>query len=136
MIEKIENNQVEELVDEIDNTEISELLNQIGGLSLNNNSEQDYISDNIVNLNKENISDLVLDKKLFGEGIQEISKLCGKIAALCSVGITPSMALSYIAEKESSDKIGEYNLQISKMNADATIESSKYGMASVQKMMM
>jgi hypothetical protein len=46
------------------------------------------------------------------------------------------MALSYLSEKESSDKIAEYNFKISELNANANIESARFNGASMQKMMM
>ena len=101
-----------------------------------NEYNKDYINENIFVLNKDLLSDITIDPVLFSEGVKEVSKICGKISALCSVGITPSMALSYISDKEISNDTIEYNLAVSKMNADATVESSKYGMSGVQKMMV
>lgn len=135
MISKELNECVNELVDNMSDEDIMNVMDKIGEVQ-QPYSDKDYIEDNVLLLDTGNLSKIVLDKKAFEEGVNEVSKLCGKIVALCNVGITPSMALSYISEKEASDKVGEYNLKISQMNADATVESSKYGMSSVQKMMM
>lgn len=126
MIDEFENKVPDDIIDiNSENGELQQIV-----------SEKDYIEDNVITLDISNISNIVLNRKSFEEGVNEVSKLCGKIAALCNVGITPSMALSYITDNETSEKIREYNLEISRMNADATVESSKYGMSSVQKMMM
>lgn len=46
-----------------------------------------------------------LDKKEFAKGLNEMSKTCGKITALCSVGFTVDMAMDYLLniEKINSD---------------------------------
>lgn len=86
----------------------------------------EYISDNIIKLDTRNISSIFIDEKLFKDGVKNMSTLCGQISALCSVGITPSMALSYLNDKFTSEEINKNNLEISKLNANANIESAKY----------
>ena len=109
------------------NVTLEELLND------NNLNSSEYIESNIIDLDVDNLKDIVINKSDFNDGVKDMSRLCGQISALCAVGITPSMALSYISEKYASDEVNKYNLKISELNANSNIESSKFGAMSVQK---
>ena len=127
-------------MDENMNNKITEPLDlNINGDALfldKDRNNTDYIEDNVLLLDTNNISDIKLNKKLFIDGVDEVSKLCGMISALCNVGITPSAALNYISNKEESDKAIDYNYKISELNSNAIIESSKYSMNNLQKTMI
>lgn len=99
-------------------------------------SDKDYIEDNIILLNSNNLADIEINEDMFRHGVDDMSFLCGQITALVNVGIQPSMALSFICDKYTGDKAAEYNLKISEMNSKANIECSKYGAGVVSKMSM
>lgn len=81
----------------------------------------DYIEDNIVDIDIQNIINCKFDKDKFQEGIDSVSNICGAVSALVNIGITPSMALSFIAEREGS----KVAIDIHKINSEAAIKSAK-----------
>lgn len=92
-----------------------------------------YLSEYINEINKDNISDIQYDKSKFEKGISKMSKICGMITALVNVGITPDNALTYISEHELNEKGTEATLEITKIQADASVAVSKCGLEASQK---
>lgn len=97
-------------------------------------NEDSYIPDKICDLNKDNIDRVQFNRDDFILGVNSVSRLCGQITALVNVGITPDMALSYLASVEESDKLAAHNLEVSKISAESGVEMAKYGMVSGTKM--
>lgn len=100
----------------------------------NNNTE--YLEEYIKDINKDNIQDVQYDKDSFQKGISKMSKLCGMITALVNIGITPNEALSYISECELNKQGTEATLEITKIQADANVAASRYGLENAQKNMI
>lgn len=95
----------------------------------------DYITfQTPVIFNLDNIQNLELCEEDFKSGVSDVSRLCGQISALVSIGISPELALSYLADKESTNNINEYNYKISKINAESNVNSAKYGQMSISRM--
>lgn len=69
-----------------------------------------------------------LDMKSFDTGVADYSRLCGKIAALCMVGVEPSQALAYISECEDREVTFDNNIKVAKMQTDAQVAVAKCGM--------
>lgn len=95
---------------------------------------QDYIEDNIILLDTSDVCDIGYDADAFQRGVDAMSEFCGKITALVNVGLTPSMALSYLAGSEESKNVAAHNLEVSKISANASVESAKYGAGFATKM--
>ncbi len=62
------------------------------------------------------------DADEFQRGINEYSFVCGALTALCNSGLTPAEAIEYIVNVDTI----KHNLEVTRIGADATIESSKY----------
>lgn len=62
------------------------------------------------------------DDDEFQRGIDEYSYVCGALTALCNAGLSPSEAIEYIVNKDTI----QHNLEVTKIGANATVESSKY----------
>lgn len=107
-----------------------------GMLELCNETNKEYLDENIITIDISEVSKCTLNKDKFQEGMNEVSALCGKIVALTNVGITPNMALSYIADVDGQSHMSEYNLKVSKMNAESNVESAKFGASFLSKMSM
>lgn len=73
------------------------------------------------------------DSEKFLKGVHSVSELCGKITALCNVGINPHKALDYLMEVQLSDDVLKNNSDVAKMNADANVEISRMESANAQK---
>ena len=99
-------------------------------------SSSKYISENIVNIDKSDISEVRYDKSKFQKGIDKMSKLCGMITALVNVGITPDNALNYISESELNRQGTEATVEITKIQAEANVSSSKYNSENSQRNMI
>lgn len=69
-----------------------------------------------------------LDIESFDAGVAEFSKLCGKIAALGTVGVEPAQALAYISECEDRGVTFDNNMKVAKMQTDAQVAVAKCGM--------
>lgn len=69
-----------------------------------------------------------LDMKSFDSGVADYSRLCGKIAALCMVGVEPAQALAYISECEDRKVTFDNNMKVAKMQTDAQVAVAKCGM--------
>lgn len=98
-----------------------------------NSSDDSYIKENIIIIDKINNGDFSFNKEKFQNGIDCISELCGKITALVNVGLTPTAALNYIASKEDRNDTLGYMLEAAKINSNTVIESSKYESINTQK---
>lgn len=94
----------------------------------------DYLEEFIQCIDPDNILDVEFDAEAFQRGVNAMSEMCGKITALVNVGLTPTMALSYIAGSEESKQIAAHNLEVSKVSAEASVEAAKYGASFAQKM--
>lgn len=94
----------------------------------------DYLEEFIQCIDPDNILDAEFDAEAFQRGVNAMSEMCGKITALVNVGLTPTMALSYIAGSEESKQIAAHNLEVSKVSAEASVEAAKYGASFAQKM--
>lgn len=114
-------------------TNVTELLNNANQNEFESN---EYIHKNIVNLDKSNVEELHLDIVEFNNGISKMSELCGMISALVNVGITPSMALSYISEKEVTEKVLSNGLETAKVNAEYEFKKLKSEYIDLQKQMI
>ena len=97
------------------------------------NSHIDYIEENIIKLDTKRFDKFRMDEPLFKSGIDSVSEMCGAISALSSVGITPSMAMMYLSEREGTKLGMAHNLEISKLNSNTLIATSKYESANLQK---
>ena len=69
-----------------------------------------------------------LDMENFDAGVADYSRLCGKIAALCMVGVEPSQALAYISECEDREITFDNNMKVAEMQTNAQVAVAKYGM--------
>lgn len=96
-------------------------------------SSDDYMEDFVIKLSTNVVSNLSLDVDEFKKGIASVSALCGKIAALSNVGVTPSMALSYLADVETRNDVLANNKEIAKINNDGEAQAFKAGMLNMQK---
>lgn len=94
--------------------------------------ELDYLDDNLVVLNTSEVSNTSFDGKKFKAGVDSVSELCGAISALVSVGITPSMALTYLSEREGT----QVAIEMNKLNADVAVQTARYTEANLQKSML
>lgn len=94
----------------------------------------DYLEEFIQCIDPDNILDVEFDAEAFQRGVNAMSEMCGKITALVNVGLTPTMALSYIAGSEESKQVAAHNLEVSKVSAEASVEAAKYGASFAQKM--
>lgn len=63
-----------------------------------------------------------LDKDRFKKGLDDFSYASGAITALCNAGLKPSEALEYIINIDTIN----HNLEVSRISAEATVESAKY----------
>jgi len=99
-------------------------------------SPSDYIEENIIHLDTKKLDKARLDDILFAKGINSVSELCGAISALVSVGISPPMAMMYLSEREGTILAMEHTLNLSKINANATVEASKFESINLQKNML
>lgn len=111
--------------------DVQKLLSDIDNESINNGTE--YIKENILNISKSDLSKCIYDKKMFQNGINKVSELCGSITALVNVGITPSKAIDYLAEQESTKLMLDNSIELSRIQAEAAIKSSKNEVATFQK---
>lgn len=76
-----------------------------------------------VPLCKECVEDCCYDVGQFQEGIDEYSKLAGKITALLNAGLTPELALGYIVNMETAIMTKEMNIEMAKHGAIAKDKS-------------
>lgn len=115
------------MIEEIKNININEMD------SMNCDEMSNYENDLYtltIPFNVENISGCVIDKELFEQGIKEVSKLCGAISALSNVGINPHKAMEYLA----TEFVSNNEIEIAKINAEATVDASKNESFNTQKM--
>lgn len=105
----------------------------VSGEELDSAGMNDYIKEYILVMPKDELSKCIYDKKSFQSGINKVSELCGAITALVNVGINPSKAMNYLVEKDSTELMLENSIQIAKIQADATIKSSKNESVNFQK---
>lgn len=83
-------------------------------------------------LNTENLSSIEIDKELFAEGVKSVSKICGAIAALNSVGVSTTDAFAYVIDTEYRKDALKNNLDIASLNSKSVIESSRFGKISAE----
>lgn len=102
--------------------------------SLNNNEQ--YIKENIFNISKDSLGSVKFDKSEFQDGIAKMSKLCGMISALVSVGITPNSALQYISETEGAKIITESNIEMAKIQSQTARDTAKFSYENSQRNMI
>jgi len=89
------------------------------------NESVDYIPENIVKTDIKGLDKAKIDLILYKDGINSVSEMCGAISALVSVGITPSMAMLYLSEREGTKLGMEHNLEINRLNSTTLIQTSK-----------
>ena len=87
------------------------------GIGVSNAEEMAMIM--TVPLCKECLEDCCYDVELFQEGIDEYSKIAGKITALLNAGLTPELALRYIVNMETAIMTKEMNIEMAKHGAIA-----------------
>lgn len=92
-----------------------------------------YIQENIVNIDTEDLFKLKHDKNKFKSGIDSVSYICGQITALVNVGINPSEALLYISNMNTLDKATKNEKDLAKIQSDASIKCAKYESVTSQK---
>lgn len=102
----------------------------------NIDSNSGYIDEFIISIDTKNVSNIDFDSTKFKNGVDSMSELCGKITALVNVGITPSMALTYLSDTDASKAFMEHNLKVSEINADANVKSAIGAVSQTQKMMV
>ena len=102
----------------------------------NIDSNSGYIDEFIISIDTKNVSNIAFDLDKFKNGVDSMSELCGKITALVNVGITPSMALTYLSDTDASKAFMEHNLKVSEINADANVKSAIGAVSQTQKMMV
>ena len=90
----------------------------------NIDSNSGYIDEFIISIDTKNVSNIDFDSTKFKNGVDSMSELCGKITALVNVGITPSMALTYLSDTDASKAFMEHNLEVSEINADANVKTA------------
>lgn len=100
------------------------------------NSGVRFIPSNMITLDTSTIMNMTIDPELFKKGVVGVSELCGGIAALCSVGITPNAAMEFLTDKMAAHDAMAHNLEMAHIQAEAAVESSKYETASLQKQMI
>lgn len=97
--------------------------------------EEEFLEDKLIDLDTSIVSECILDKEEFDNGIKKVSALCGAITALVNVGITPSKAMDYLVEKEAAESAMEHNLKMAEIQANAAIQSAKFDGVTAQKNM-
>lgn len=102
----------------------------------NIDSNSGYIDEFIISIDTKSVSNIAFDLDKFKNGVDSMSELCGKITALVNVGITPSMALTYLSDTDASKAFMEHNLKVSEINADANVKSAIGAVSQTQKMMV
>lgn len=85
------------------------------GVGVSNAEEMAMIM--TVPLCKECLEDCCYDAEQFQEGIDEYSKIAGKITALLNAGLTPELALGYIVNMETAIMTKEMNIEMAKHGA-------------------
>lgn len=98
-----------------------------------NNENQQYIAENIVEINKDNIKAINYNKDYFDKGIEDMSLIAGKITALVNVGITPIMALQYLYDTEANKDTLTSAESIAKINGNTNINKVKLDMLTFDK---
>lgn len=114
---------------DITKEEVLEMMNNPPVENVEYHSEEqieDYIYENIIELNTLDVSELTLDATKFKTGMDSVAELCGAITALVNVGITPSKAMEYLMEKEAAQEAMKHNIEMGNIQANAAIESAKY----------
>jgi len=71
--------------------------------------------------------DVEIDDEAFNAGSKSMSELCGKVAALVAVGVTPDQALAYFCEMNSNEMTCKANLEIIKTQSKTQIECAHLG---------
>lgn len=87
-----------------------------------------YIDKFIVKLNTSNIKKILIDEDEFEDGVNSVSKLCGAISALTSVGITPDKAMDYVVDKEGAEAAMKHNIEICKIQQEASVKTAELGL--------
>lgn len=82
-------------------------------------SEDEYC---FIELDCEHLSKYLINNKEFERGIKDYSYVCGAITALCNSGLKPSEAIDYVVNVDTI----KHNLEVTKIGANATVESAKY----------
>lgn len=74
-----------------------------------------------IKLDISNVLDSKINKLGFELGVSDVSKVCGEILALKSVGLDSSQALEYVLNKMTI----EHNQKLNKENNDTLLESTR-----------
>lgn len=119
---------------EMSKEEVLQMMNDNGqDATYDVQNDSDYISDTIILLDTDRLSNFSLDEASFKKGIDSVSELCGAITALVNVGITPSKAMEYLIDKAAAREAMAHNIEMANIQAKATVESSKYESVAIQK---
>lgn len=93
----------------------------IGDIKIKDSYTPDEVMDIIekivpqVVLEVDNLDGLELDRKEFNKGLAEMSKTCGKVTALLTIGFTVDMALDYLLNIEKIHSDSQVVEQMKKM---------------------
>jgi hypothetical protein len=88
-----------------------------------------YYTDPLI-LNTENLAeDIKFDTDEFNKGIKDVSCICGMYTGLINSGMSNIDAMTYILTLENV----KFNIELAKINANATIEASKNQVALLDK---
>lgn len=85
-------------------------------------------------INEEIVQNIVaasdwLDPDSFEKGVNEVSELCGKIAALAAVGIDPVQALNYFGSVMENEYAIKNNTMVAEKNGATQVKCAELGAA-------
>jgi hypothetical protein len=89
-------------------------------------SSNNYIPENIVEITKPCIENISFKENLFQEGVDSVSVLCGAITALVNIGVTPNKAMDYLTDKEASTDMIVHAENITRIQSDAMVQGAKF----------
>ena len=74
-----------------------------------------------VEVNVDEVQGLELNSQEFQAGIDKVSRTCGMISALASVGLTKDQIMDYVINEQNI----EFNLKLNQMTCDSNKETAK-----------
>lgn len=95
--------------------------------------EKDFILDNLITLDTEYLSSFTLDDVEFKNGIKDMSRLCGSISALVSVGLNPNTAIEYITQMNLTKLSMEHSVVMGKLESETAVKVSQNETFNTQK---
>ena len=111
---------------------MNEELNQEQELMEEVEQEQEYFSQEEVydiieqvtpkvEVNVDEVQGLELNSQEFQAGIDKVSRTCGMISALASVGLTKDQIMDYVINEQNI----EFNLKLNQMTCDSNKETAR-----------